>query len=63
MFQKWSKITETNDNMSIVTESFEFTEIKTVEEMPAWRSIDIIGVVAEVGPCENKNLKSGVTKK
>jgi hypothetical protein len=46
--------------MSIAKESFEFTDIKSIQYLPQWRSIDVCGIVAEVGPCENKNLKSGV---
>ncbi len=49
--------------MSIARESFEFTDIKNIQHLPQWRSIDVCGIVAEVGPCENKNLKSGVQKK
>ena len=63
IFAKHSKIDETQDNMSIATESFEFTDIKSIQHLPQWRSIDICGIVAEVGPCENKNLKNGGQKK
>ncbi len=59
IFEKYSKITEVADTMTIATQSFEFTDIKSIQDVPAWRQVDICGVVAEVGPVENKNLKSG----
>ena len=62
IFEKYARIVEVVDNMPAAVETFNFKQIASIQDVPQWKSIDICGIVAEVGQVESKNLKSGQQK-
>ena len=48
--------------MPAATDTFNFSNIESIQHVQQWKQVDVCGVVAEVGQVENKNLKSGEQK-
>ena len=59
VFEKNSDIQEVKDDGSISNQAFDFCAIKDIEEIVQQKTIDVVGVISEMGQKDSINLKSG----
>lgn len=62
VFEKNAQILEVPDDGTIAEQAFDFTDIKTIQEVIQLVTLDICGVVTEISDKETVNLKSGQQK-
>jgi replication factor A1 len=59
VFEKNSEISEAQDDGSISNQAFDFCSINDIQEIMQMKTIDVVGVISEIGEMETINLKSG----
>ena len=62
IFDKNSQIHEAKDDGSIAAQSFDFVKIGDIQEIIQARTIDVCGIVSQIGDRATINLKSGESK-
>lgn len=63
VFDKNSEIVEIKeDDQAIQETGFTFTPLSEIQQIEQMKTIDVVGLVQEVGPCQSVNLKSGQSK-
>jgi replication factor A1 len=62
IFEKHSEIKQAKDDGSINNQAFDFCTISEIPDIMPMKTIDIIGVISQLGEAESINLKNGGTK-
>ena len=62
IFDKLTSISEVSDDGSISNQAFDFCSIDGLQEIMPMKTVDVIGVISQLGESESINLKSGGTK-
>jgi len=62
IFEKHSEIVNAPDDGSISNQAFDFCSISDIQDIMPMKTVDIIGVISQLGEAESINLKSGGTK-
>lgn len=61
-FSRQSTIERVAEDVEIQSVSFSFTGLDRIAEFPQSRTVDVIGVILEVGPSATINLRDGQQK-
>lgn len=62
VFEKNSEIVLAEDDGSISNQAFDFCQINDIQEIMQMKTIDVVGIISELGDKEQVNLRSGQTK-
>jgi replication factor A1 len=57
-----TEIQECGEDVSILNNGFSFTSIELLKQTPGTATVDVIGVVFEIGPVGSIKMKSGESK-
>jgi replication factor A1 len=62
VFEKNSEIVLAEDDGSISNQAFDFCPINDITDIMQMKTIDVVGIISDLGDKEQVNLRSGQTK-